>query len=153
MQSLTNGTPLFWRCITLLVWYLLFLAFCSMTPKFHWTRTHGTPASIIVDLVDAYPHSVNHFWRSSINLIPCSWHENFEFSEKPYPGCIASAFVILQQQYLTFSDNLLDGPIQTAISKPNMQTFCISGRVNNHSFNAHFFTSSYYTVNFSLYLH
>ena len=60
--------------------------------------THGTPASFMVSLAVALSPILS-IWSAEapINLIPCSAQirENLEFSlRKPYPGWIASAFVI-----------------------------------------------------------
>ena len=61
--------------------------------------------------------------EAPINFIWCSSHilENFAFSErKPYPGCIASAFVIsaaaMILDILRYDSELGAGPMQTASS-------------------------------------
>jgi hypothetical protein len=71
-----------------------------------------------------------------------TYFENFEFSERIYPGCIASAFVISAAAiyYFQIGQVAWRRPMQTASSANHMQTFYISSRIN-HGLNAHLFTS------------
>jgi hypothetical protein len=76
-----------------------------------------------------------------INLF-LTYFENFEFSERnPYPGCIASAFVI-SAAAITFSNrtSCLRRPYANSfISKSHMQAFYISSRINSHGLNIHLY--------------
>jgi hypothetical protein len=76
------------------------------------------------------------------------------FQKNPYPGCIASAFVISAAAIFDISNgtSCLRRPYANSfVSKSHMQAFYISSRINSHSLNAHLYKYELREVRFLLF--